>query len=291
MTVASFILIALIGVLIGILSGMFGIGGGTLMIPLLNLVFRLPILVATATSLFVIAPTSLSGAWRHVRQGTADVRAAVSIGLAGAVASVFSSFAADRLPSIVILALVILVIAYSAASIIKGVLRRVLRPPVGREAAAGEGGAQGAPGDAAPAQGAPAPQDSPPARFTTRRGFTLACIGLGLLAGAVSGIAGVGGGFIIVPVGIAYFGYAFKKASGTSLLAITFIAVPGIITHALLGHIWYLGGVALILGTMPGAYLGARLITRLPERAARLVFALLLVVSGALLVANRMLTG
>lgn len=262
MSIGLFILIALFGVLVGILSGMFGIGGGTLMIPLLNLVFRFPILTATATSLFVIAPTSLSGAWRHVRQGTADVPAAVLIGVAGAFASVFSSFAADRLPSMVILVVVVLVIAYSALSVIRGALKNVT---VGEEAAS--------------------------ARFTTQRSRALACICLGLFAGAVSGIAGVGGGFIIVPIGIAYFGYAFKKASGTSLLAIAFIAIPGIITHALLGHIWYLGGVALILGTMPGAYLGARLITKVPERAARFAFGILLIVSGALLVANRVFTG
>ncbi|MDR2587522.1 MAG: sulfite exporter TauE/SafE family protein [Coriobacteriales bacterium] len=262
MTIGLFILITLFGILVGVLSGMFGIGGGTLMIPLLNLVFRLPILTATATSLLVIAPTSLSGAWRHVRQGSVDVRAAVLIGLSGAVASVFSSFSADRLPSIVILAVVVIVILYSAVSVIKGALGAVLVEE----------------GDA-------------PARFTTRQSRAIACVCLGLFAGAVSGIAGVGGGFIIVPIGIAYFGYAFKKASGTSLLAIAFIAVPGIITHALLGHIWYLGGVALILGTMPGAYLGAHLITKVPERAARLAFGVLLVMSGALLIANRVLTG
>jgi uncharacterized membrane protein YfcA len=263
MTVELFILIVLFGVLVGILSGMFGIGGGTMMIPLLNLVFRLPILASTATSLFVIAPTSLSGSWRHIRQGTVDVRASVVIGLSGAVASMFSAYLSGRLPDIVILLAAVSVILYSAFSVIRSTLKR---PVVQAD-------------------------DAAESRLTKPHARMVAFVCLGLFAGLVAGVVGVGGGFIIVPVGIAYFGYSFKRASGTSLLAIAIIAIPGIITHALLGHIWYLNGIALMLGSIPGANLGARLITRIPERAARFAYGGLLITSGALLVINRVLSG
>jgi uncharacterized membrane protein YfcA len=257
-TILMFILIVLFGFVVGILSGMFGIGGGTMMVPLLHLVFRLPILASTATALFVIAPTAISGAWRHVRQGTAKVRPAVTIGLSGAVASVFSAFISERLPDILILAAAVCVILYSACSIIWGALK---------ETSDAKGTAR-------------------KNRFTTARSQCVAHICLGLFAGLVAGIVGVGGGFIIVPISIAYFGYSFKEASGTSLLAIAFLALPGIITHALLGHIWYLEGIALMIGTIPGANLGARLITKIPERAARFAFGGLLIISGVMLVVN-----
>jgi uncharacterized membrane protein YfcA len=262
-SVSLFILIALFGLIVGILSGMFGIGGGTMMVPLLHLIFRLPILMSTATALFVIVPTSLSGAWRHLRQGTVEVRPAVTIGLAGACASVFSAFISEKLPELVILIATACVILYSASSIIRGALKL----PVNRE------------------------EDAPKSRFTTARTQYAAYICLGLFAGLVAGIAGVGGGFIIVPISIAYFGYTFKTASGTSLLAIALLALPGIITHAALGHIWYLGGIALMLGTIPGANLGARIITKIPERAARFAFGGLLIVSGTMLVVNQMVLG
>jgi uncharacterized membrane protein YfcA len=116
-----------------------------------------------------------------------------------------------------------------------------------------------------------------------------ACICLGLFAGALAGFVGVGGGFIIVPITVSYFGYSLKQASGTSLLAIAFIALPGIVTHALLGHIWYLYGIALIIGSIPGANIGARIIGRLPEKLARLSFGGLLIVSGVMLVLNQVL--
>jgi uncharacterized membrane protein YfcA len=263
-TAFSFILIALFGLGVGILSGMFGIGGGTMMVPLLHLVFRLPILSSTATALFVIAPTSVSGALRHLRQGTVKVRPAVTIGLAGAAAAVCSAFISDRLPEFVILAVTACVILYSAYSIIRGALKMT--------------------GDTTASEDTPAQS-----RFTTVRTQYAAYICLGLFAGSVAGIAGVGGGFIIVPISIAYFGYDFKTASGTSLLAIAFLALPGILTHAALGHIWYLEGIALMLGTIPGANIGARLITKIPERVARFTFGGLLILSGIMLVINSML--
>jgi uncharacterized membrane protein YfcA len=277
MTVELFILIAVFGVLVGILSGMFGIGGGTMMIPLLNLVFRLPILVSTATSLFVIAPTSLSGSWRHVRQGTVDVRASLVIGLSGAITSMLSAYLSERLPDIVILIAAVCVILYSASSVIRSALKG--------SAAKKDDALDGCPADVL--------EDGPvvAALSAAPRVRMPALICLGLFAGLVAGVVGVGGGFIIVPIGIAYLGYSFKRASGTSLLAIAFIAIPGIITHALLGHIWYLYGIALMVGSIPGANLGARLITRIPERAARFAFGGLLVFSGTLLVINRVLWG
>ncbi|MDR0347102.1 MAG: sulfite exporter TauE/SafE family protein [Coriobacteriales bacterium] len=263
MNVFLFVLIALFGVLVGILSGMFGIGGGTMVIPLLNLIFRLPILTSTATSLFVIAPTSLSGAWRHLRQGTVDVRAAVTIGLSGAVASTFSASISDRLPDLLILLAAVSVILYSASS----VMRSAFKSPA-------------------------APQkENNGEKNGTQKSPLLSRIFLGLFAGLVAGVVGVGGGFIIVPIGITYFGYSFKKASGTSLLSIALIAIPGIITHAILGHIWYLYGIALMVGTIPGANLGARLITKIPERKARFAYAGLLILSGIMLVVNRVAFG
>jgi uncharacterized membrane protein YfcA len=183
------------------------------------------------------------------------------IGLAGAVSCTASSLLTERLPDIVILIAAVCVILYSALSVI----RRALKVSSGPSAEASQ----------------------PRSRFTTRRSHTLACIGLGLFAGMIAGAIGVGGGFIIVPISIAYFGYNFARASGTSLLAIAFIALPGIITHALLGHIYYLEGLALMLGSIPGANLGARLIAKIPERTARLAFGGLLVLSALMLVVNQ----
>lgn len=263
MDVLTFIFVALFGVVVGILSGLFGIGGGTVIIPMLRLVFGLSILSSTATSLFVIAPTAISGGVRSFRQGGIDIKSALLIGGFGAAAAIGSSYLSDYLHPVVITVAAMAVILFSAYRM----LATVIGSSKTQNAGAGEN----------------------ESRIKTEAGFLVARICLGLFAGFVAGIVGVGGGFIIVPIAIAYFGFTFQRASGTSLLAIAIIAVPGIVVHALLGHIEYLYGVALMIGSIPGANVGARLIARIPDRVARISFAILLAVFGILLIIESVL--
>ena len=75
--------------------------------------------------------------------------------------------------------------------------------------------------------------------------------------------------------------FDIKRAIGTSLLAIAILAIPGTITHALLGHIDWRIALVLALGVIPGALIGARLSLGAAERTIRLAFAAMLVVVGA----------
>ena len=79
-----------------------------------------------------------------------------------------------------------------------------------------------------------------------------ACIGL--IAGLASGYVGVGGGFIMVPLMLAVLGIPMSLASGTSLIAIMILAIPGVIEQGLLGNIEYLAGIAIVVGSIPGAW-------------------------------------
>ena len=76
-----FVLPAIAGVAIGILSGLLGIGGGTVMVPIFRLAFGMSPVVSTATSLFAIIPTSISGAASHIRHKTCIVSLGVAAGL------------------------------------------------------------------------------------------------------------------------------------------------------------------------------------------------------------------
>lgn len=258
MDILIFLAVAVFGLMVGILSGVFGIGGGTVMIPVLNLIFQVPVLSSTATSLFVIAPTSISGTIRSFRQGSIDIKTALIIGISGATTSIISSYLSDALPEIVITISAAAVIFYSAIHMI----RIAVKSPKNNESSG------------RPSKGI----------FKTKRGLIAAQICLGLFAGFVAGIVGVGGGFIIVPFCIAYFGFEFRQATSASLLAIAIIAVPGIVTHAILGHIEYIYGIALMLGSIPGANLGVRLLSKIPERIARILFGVMLVFSGVMLI-------
>ena len=111
-----------------------------------------------------------------------------------------------------------------------------------------------------------------------------ACIGL--IAGLASGYVGVGGGFIMVPLMLAVLDIPMSLASGTSLIAIMILAIPGVIEQGLLGNIDYLAGIAIVVGSIPGALVGARLVRVVPERQLRFIFGGFLLVAAVMLMLN-----
>ena len=121
-------------------------------------------------------------------------------------------------------------------------------------------------------------------------GWREAAIGaaIGLFAGLASGYVGVGGGFIMVPLMMSVLHVPMKLTSGTSLIAVMILAVPGTITQAVLGNINWVAGIAVACGSIPGAALGAKLIPKVPERQLRFLFAGFLVVAAVLLVVNQL---
>jgi uncharacterized protein len=98
----------------------------------------------------------------------------------------------------------------------------------------------------------------------------------------------LGGGFVLVPLLMRWLGFKIKPAIGTSLAAIAILAVPGTLTHALLGHVdWWLAG-ALAVGVIPGAWLGSRITLGASDRAIRIAFAVMLVLVGCSLAAGEL---
>lgn len=104
------------------------------------------------------------------------------------------------------------------------------------------------------AETAPRPRD-------TR--FFLTCAGIGLLAGALSGLFGVGGGTVIVPFLVLFLGFDQRRAAGTSLAAIVPIATVGVISYALHGSVAWIAALLLAAGAVVGAQIGTWLLPRL----------------------------
>ena len=99
---------------------------------------------------------------------------------------------------------------------------------------------------------------------------------IGTAAGAFSGLFGVGGGTVIVPLLILWLAYGEREATGTSLAAIAVIAALATIGHGLYGNVDPLLGLLVGAPAVAGVVAGAGLQQRLPERAISLLFALLL---------------
>jgi uncharacterized membrane protein YfcA len=112
----------------------------------------------------------------------------------------------------------------------------------------------------------------PPSHAT----FKLAAIGT--LAGIFSGLFGVGGGTVIVPLLIFWFGYGERLATGTSLAAIVLIGLLGTVAQGgIYGNVHVVTGLLLAIPAVVGVVAGTAIQQRIPQRAVSLLFAVLLV--------------
>ena len=317
-----FVVPALVGALIGVASGLLGIGGGTVMVPIFRLAFGMSATMSTATSLFAIIPTSVSGAISHVKGKTCIPALGIAAGLGGACLSPVGVWLAQLSPDWLVMLAAALIIGYSAINMFKKAFKvsRAGQPAKGADAAASPSTqSSGAPegsrtevrvasatarisgtgetladpsatgGSSAAAsltssggQAASASSDDSP----LSRKQLLQGVAIGLVAGLASGYVGVGGGFIMVPLMLSIIGIPMRKASGTSLIAVMILAIPGVIEQGIIGNINYLAGIAIVIGTIPGAVIGAKLVTKVPERTLRLLFGCFLIVAAVMLVLN-----
>ena len=267
---AAFIAPALAGVFVGVMSGLLGVGGGTIMVPIFRLAFGMSPLASTATSLFAIIPTSISGVVAHARAKTCVPKLGLALGVGGAVMSPMGVWLASVSPGWLVICVAAIVIGFSALKMFKKAVKCAPTPRAGRAG----GNVQAASAKAVP--------DQPV--LSRKRYLQGACIGL--IAGLASGYVGVGGGFIMVPLMLAVLDIPMSLASGTSLIAIMILAIPGVIEQGLLGNIEYLAGIAIVVGSIPGALVGARLVRVVPERQLRFIFGGFLLVSAVMLMLN-----
>lgn len=232
-------LLLILGSFTGILSGLLGIGGGLLIVPALTL-FGMPLVQATATSLVAVLLSSISGSWRNLSAGELNWRVSLLLAGFGILTAPIGARLAGRLPEAALsLAFAVLLL------VTLGLMQ--LRQRLQRQELAAR------PSDAAPIRVAPT-------------------AGIGLLAGLLAGLFGVGGGGVMVPLQMLFLGENVKAAVRTSLGAIVAIAISGLIQHTLHGNVLWIPGICLGLGGILGAQFGTRLLPRLSERTVGLLF-------------------
>lgn len=241
------LLTLLLGFVTGVLSALFGIGGAIVSNPGLRALGAAP-LVAVGTTLPSILPGAISGTLRYRRERLIDWRLIAPAAAAGLLAVVGGSLLSHAVPGggHLLLLLIAVLLAFTA-------WRTAVAPstpPAGEAAKEAEAAANPDPG------------------LTPRRRWLAA--GIGLVAGLLSGLLGIGGGVIMVPAFTELLGLSLKSAIATSLVCVGIFGVPATITHAFLGDIDWRLAVLLTIGVIPGARVGASLTIRTAERRLRL---------------------
>ena len=273
--------IVALGFLVGVLSGMFGVGGGFLTTPLL-IFYGIPPTVAVASASTQITGSSVSGVMAHMRRGGVDLKmGAVMIagGLLGSLfgALLFRVLQASGQIDVVIGFLYVLILGSIGALMFKDALVAlgyIAGPP-------------------------PKPQQrghnwwvaSLPMRWRFYRSglyiSPLAPFALGFIAGVLTVLLGIGGGFILVPAMIYLLGMAARVVIGTSLVMILAVSAATTMVHALTTEaVDIVLAALLLLGGVVGAQYGAALTLRTKPDLLRLALAVIVLV-----VALRMLLG
>jgi uncharacterized membrane protein YfcA len=275
-SVNAFLLLGL-GGMVGVLSGMFGVGGGFLMTPLLFFI-GIPPAVAVATEANQIVASSFSGVLAHFKRRTVDLRMGVVLligGLTGAAIGVVVFNYLKSLGQVELLVQLCYVVFLGIIGSLMFVeslnaLRRSSRnaPPTKRK---NHNWVHGLPFKM---------------RFRVS-GLYISVIPpllVGVLVGILSAIMGVGGGFIMVPAMIYLLGMPTKVVVGTSLFQIIFVTAFTTLLHATTNYTVDMAlAVLLLVGGVIGAQFGAVIGTRLKAEQLRILLALLvLVVCGKL---------
>jgi uncharacterized membrane protein YfcA len=258
-----------VGLVSGLLSGQFGIGGGLVTTPAIRLLLGYPALIAVGTPLLVILPTALAGAVSYARRGLADLRAGLVMGMVGALGSVAGASASQLLGGSTIMIATAAMMLYVAVDMANQTARGRVT-----DTEAGVGTSEADPAEAH----VPAATPRPPARGPLWR-----FAAIGAVAGVYSGLLGLGGGFIVVPALMRWLGFPLKRAIGTSLVTVAILAVPGTVTHYLLGNVDLALAALLVVGTVPGAIVGARLTALARERVVGIAFSVVLGATGLIL--------
>jgi hypothetical protein len=263
--------LALTGLAVGVVSGLFGVGGGFLMTPLLTVVFRLPMPVAVGTGLCQMIGVAMSALLRHHKLGQGEIKIDWLM-MAGSLLGV--GLGADAVNALDVMGAVMLrpggpPVPWAKVGLSLGyvVLLVGIAFWMGRDLAQRRAGEEDAP--------PPGPLTRvpwPPYTLLPRTGRRISAplVGyLGLLMGFLSGLLGIGGGVALMPILLYGIGMPLRTAAGTGVLVLLVTCMAGTVAHAQAGHV--LLGVALVLlaGSGAGAQIGATLTARLDARRLR----------------------
>lgn len=235
----NLIVLTLIGLAAGVLSGLFGIGGGVLIVPALILICKFSLVEAVGTSLFaMMLPVELLGVLVYHKAKIIDLRASLWLAIGIMLTVALGALAANTVPQEQLRRLYGFFLLYVSYRFIQPIqlyrhIRHKIVPPKDHE-------------------------DIPHPKTTT-------LLGAGAIAGIMSGLFGIAGGNIIVPMLTTCFKYPTKRAISTSLGALLLpIGLPGVLCYYQAGNLDFTAAWLVALGLFCGTIFGAHFGVKIP---------------------------
>ncbi len=260
MHAVQIIALLITGLGVGFASGLLGVGGCFIMIPVQFWVLKsigvdptIAIRIAFGTNLLVVLPTAFSGAMTHHKKGAVVWKAGITLGITGAIGAFFGGFIAAHLPG------KILNIAFGIAVVLGALRMLTARPPQITEE----------------------PSDS-----------MAAFIFWGIPLGIVSGIIGIGGGVLMIPIMVYFLKFKMHQAVGTSTALMIFTAIGGSLSFLInglgiqglppysTGYLNWLQWILLAGCSVPLAVVGAKAAHLLPAKQLKYIFIVVMFYMG-----------
>lgn len=260
MQAVHIIALLITGLGVGFASGLLGVGGCFIMVPVQFWALKsigvdptIAIRIAFGTNLLVVLPTAFSGAMTHHKKGAVLWRAGTTLGIAGAIGAFFGACIASHLPGRV------LTVAFGIAVILGAIRMLTAKPP----------------------QISEEPPDS-----------LVPYMLWGIPLGIVSGIIGIGGGVLMIPIMVFFLRFKMHQAVGTSTALMMFTAIGGSISYLInglgvqglppysTGYLNWLQWVLLAGCSIPMAFVGARTAHLLPAKQLKYIFIAVMIYMG-----------
>ena len=236
---------AAIGCGVGFMSGLFGIGGGVLLVPAFVFLLKLQQKLAHGSALLTGVFLSFSGATLYVIDGHGNFAAAALVFIGSFTGVLIGTWLLKKIKILILMYVFLVVLIVTAVRLFIG---------TDNEGAAYD---------------------------NLTLGLVLGFIATGLVAGTLSGLLGIGGGIIMVPTFILLFGFSAVIAKGTSLLVIVPTGTTGTLRNSKYGNINLRVGLFAGIGGIPMALFGAWVSNRMSETLSEILFGVLLVVIAA----------
>jgi uncharacterized membrane protein YfcA len=266
--------IVFFGAIVGLSLGLTGGGGAIFAVPLLVYGVGVSVREAIGISLAAVGTTSLIGFVHRWLTGEVEVSTGLLFAVTGMVTAPVGSWLATLIPEYLLLLL------FAGVMVVIAIRMWQSSTPTRRDAS----GPSGVP----PPSGSVCLRDAGgDLRLNSR--CTLLLLALGAITGVMSGLFGVGGGFIIVPALVLFVGMPIHRAVGTSLLVIALVSASGVISHSVMGRDLSLAVTAwFIIGGIGGLFVGQQIGKHLSGPYLQRVFAAAILVVAAFIVAQHL---
>jgi uncharacterized membrane protein YfcA len=263
----KFLASVLVGLISGVLSGAAGLGGAVLSTPGVR-ALGAPPLVAVGTTVPPIFLAAAVGSVNYIRSRNCDLRVAGLTGATGLLFTVLGAYLTRPIGGRILMLATAFLVIYGGSRILRGKGGPIEGPDA---EPSGDSSGQGF-------------AYSDPSGGSLLRALTAAekakAAGIGVIAGLLSGLLGIGGGIVMLPAYFTILKMPVKRTTGTSLFVAGLMAVPGTLAHSYLGNIDWNIAAGLGAGALVGSYVGSRITISSREGRVRLYVGLILVTIG-----------